>query len=272
MSNRHDKFIFSYELNNTNPTNVWVNLAKETKPTDLRGSLQPWRGLTTDYSAMVNRLNTLIDKINEWIPEKIVSKWESNDPLKSLNALHIHFPDHEQYETDQIKLDQLSCFNDLIHGLENICSSKNIGMDLIYLLLCCDNTRMIDLQKSDYKFFEPEINFGDLTLHYCHVGRHPMEILLSKDYDCPSHQIIPQSKISSYHTLRFFDLPNRRKRFEEFYYDSKLQWPYNLEDERMAVGYINLGKLTNINDRCYDKSDTLQIVKSCNQIVNWEFI
>jgi len=271
LGNNFERFNFNYELNDNNPTKTWVELAKETKPADLRGSLDPWRGITTDYSAMVDRLNTVINQLNEWIPEKITSKWELDDPVKSLNNLHIHFPEHEKYETDAVKLSQLVCFNDLIHGIENICSSKQINKDLIYLLVCCDTSRIFKLKESDYKFFDSQVNFGDLTLHYCQVGRHPLEILLTKDLDCPPDQIIPQSEISSYHTLRFFDLPNRRKRFEQFYYESKLQWPYELTDERLSFGYINLGKLTDINGRQYDKNETLQIVKSCDKILNWEF-
>ncbi|NBO70802.1 hypothetical protein EBV26_10015, partial [bacterium] len=260
LANDFDQFKFNYELNDNNPTKTWVELAKETKPSDLRKSLNPWRGISTDYSTLVERLNTVINELNEWIPEKITTKWESNDPIKSLNNLHIHFPEHEKTETEFVKRDQLTRFNDLIHGMEVLCSSKQLNVDMIYLLLCCDNSRRIDIEESDYKFFNSELNFGDLTLHYCHVGRHPMEILLSNDYDCPAEQIVPQSQISSYHTLRFFDLPNRKQRFEQFYYDSKLQWPYSLTDERLSFGYINLGRLTDINGTVFDKQETLQIV------------
>lgn len=272
LANDDRQFDFNYELNDNNPTKTWVELSKETTVSDLRRSLNPWRGITTDYLIMVDKLNSLIDKLNEWIPEKILNKWESEDPVKSLNNLHIHFPEQEKYETDAVKLGQLTAFNDLIHEIENILSSKQIDIDLVYLLLCCDNTSMMDLEESDYQFFEPEINFGDLTLHYCQVGRHPLELFLTKDYDCPPEQIVPQFQISSYHTLRFFDLPNRKEKFQQFYYDSKLQWPYKLNDKRLSVGYINLGKLTDINGKQYDRHEILQIVKSCNKILNWKFI
>lgn len=272
LANNYDQFVFNYELNDNNPTKTWVELAKETKPSDLRSSLNPWRGISSSYSTMVEMLNSVIDEINVWLPEKINGKWESNDPVNSLNKLHIHFPEHEKYETDDIRREQLTKFNDLIHGLESVCKSTQIKMDLPYLLLCCDNTRMVDLQESDYQFFQPKFDAGDLTLQYCQVGRHPMEIMLSNDYDCPAEQIVPQFQISSYHTMDFYSIPHLGKNFEKFYYDSGLTWPYELTDKRLAIGFINLGKLTTINEKRYDSRDTLEIVKSCNKILNWKFI
>lgn len=271
LANDYEQFKFNYELNDNNPTKTWVELAKETKPSDLRSSLDPWRGNSSSYLKMVDTLNSVIDEINVWMPEKINGKWEPDNPVKSLNNLHIHFPEHERYETDPIKRDQLTKFNDLIHGLEAICKSKTINKDLMYLLLCCDNTRMIDLEEYDYQFFQPKLDFGDLTLQYCHVGRHPIELLLSNDSDCPPEQIVPQSQISSYHTMDFYSIPPLDTYFQQFYYNSGLTWPYELTDKRMAIGFINLGKLTTINERRYDNDETLQIVKSCNKILNWQF-
>jgi hypothetical protein len=268
-----DEFKLNYELNSQEPTLIWKSLANETKPRDLRKSLNPWRGVKDSYSSMVVQLNDTIDELNQWIPEKLNSKWNLDKPFESLNNLHIHFPKHEKTEIDSTKKSQLTKFNDLIHGLQVILEARSKNSDLLYLLLCCENKpKNIDIDLEYFKFFKPYFSFGDLTLHYCHVGRHPLEIFLSNDIDCPADQIKPQSEISTYHTLRFFDLENYSTQFKKFYYLSKLSWPYKLEDPRLAFGYINLGKLSNINEKIYSKTEIVNIVKSCNKILDWQFL
>jgi hypothetical protein len=270
LSNGLEQFIFSYELNDDAPTKNWVNLSKETSPIDLRKSLNPWRGILSTYNDLVNDFNEVIDELNCWLPVKIENKWQINDPIKSLNCLHIHFPELEKEELDPIKRNQFTRFNDLIHGLQQILNKSR--KENIYLLLCCDNSHKIKIDDEDFKFFKPYVNFGDLTLQYCHVGRHPIELFLSNDIDCPKDQIIPQYQYSSYHTLRFFTIPNLSEIFKNFYNTSKLSWPYKLEDPKLAVGYINLGKLKTINNKQYNnQKDIITIVKSCNKILDWQF-
>ena len=271
LGNDTEKFVFTYELNDNEPTKIWSSLTSNLTPKDLRSSLNPWRGIVSDYEKSVKSLNNLIDDLNLWVPEKISYKWDINEPLKSLNNLHIHFPNLEKIILESSKRDQLTRFNDLIHGLQMIISGFN-NSEKLYLLLCCDNSPRVQINEEHFKFFNSEIKFGDLTLHYCHVGRHPLEIFLSNDLDCPKEQIIPQHYISSYHTLRFFDIPNCKEKFKKFYYDSKLEWPFNLEDNRLAFGYINLGKLITVNNIKYtDQGKIKSIVKACNKILSWQF-
>jgi hypothetical protein len=272
LSNNIEKFTFLYELNDDIPTKKWEKLSKQTSPQDLRKSLNPWRGMKSMYNKQVSRLNETIDELNSWIPVKIENKWQLNDPFNSLNSLHIHFPKLEKEQLEVEKREQLTKFNDIIHELQVLLSSYKSDIEYIYLLLCCDNTPFITMEDEDFKFFKPYVNFGDLTLHYCHVGRHPLELLLSNDTDCPEDQIIPQYRYSSYHTLRFFTIPDLTEKFKNFYYTSNLSWPYKLEDPKLAFGYINLGKLKTINNKQYkNHQDILTIVKSCDKILDWQF-
>jgi hypothetical protein len=266
-----EQYTFSYELNNDNPTKVWSDLVKHTVPNDLRKSLNPWRGVSSNYNASVKQLNDVIDELNAWMPNKIENKWQLDEPTKSLNLLHVHFPELEKGEIDSTKRDQLTRFNDLIHGLQVILHNKP-NAELLYILLCCDNTNQVKIDEQDFKFFKPYVNFGDLTLHYCHVGRHPLELLLSNDTDCPKDQVIPQYNYSAFHTLRFFTISDCLQKFKKFYHESNISWPYDLNDTRLALGYINLGKLRTVNNKQYTNQDISSIVKSCNKILDWQII
>lgn len=266
-----EQYTFSYELNNDNPTKVWSDLVKQTVPNDLRKSLNPWRGVFSNYNTSVKQLNDVIDELNTWMPKKIEHKWQLDEPIKSLNLLHIHFPELEKGEIDSTKRDQLTRFNDLIHGLQVILHNKS-NAELLYILLCCDNTNQVKIDEQDFKFFKPYVNFGDLTLHYCHVGRHPLELLLSNDTDCPQDQVIPQYNYSAFHTLRFFTISDCSQKFKKFYHESNISWPYDLNDPKLALGYINLGKLRTVNNKHYTNQDILSIVKSCNKILDWQII
>lgn len=272
LGNDYQRFELNYELNDNEPTKIWSELARETRPSDLRSSLNPWRGNRNDYDSSVKELFCVIEELNEWLPEKIYGKWDYNNPIKSLNNLHIHFPEHEKSETDSIKRKQLTRFNDLIHGLGVIIGSKHNEVELLYLLLCCDSSRRVNLEEHHFNFFQPKVDFGDLTLHYCHVGRHPLELVLSNDTDCPADQIIPQYQISAYHTLRFFQIQDTTERFKNFYTASKLNWPYTLTDKRLALGYINLGKLTTINGKKLERAEIISTVKNCNTVLDWQFL
>jgi hypothetical protein len=205
--------------------------------------------------------------INLWMPEKIEGKWDYNDPQQSVNRLHINFPKYEKNETDPIKRSQLTRYNDIIHELESLFSSK----DILYprMMLCFDDREAVNLEPEDYKLFTIRRTFGELCLHYPHVGRHPLELYYANDIDCPVDQIVPQSIITADHTLRFYEetmldhyhLP----KLKEFYNKSTLRHIMDFKNPKMAYGYISLGKLVST----LSLQEVLNQVKSCYRIINW---
>jgi hypothetical protein len=267
LKNDITEYQFVYELEQHMPAQIWANMMKTLSVSDLRQGLDPWRGRQQDLSQMITELHSLIDELNLWIPEKITAKWDSENPKTSLNQLHIHFPELEKiYKKDLIKKAQLSRYNDVIHGIEQAHQAQVSGKDSLRLLLCPKSKRTV-IQDKDYTLFSPEISWGDLLLHYPHVGRHPLELCLNNDCACPPEQIVPQHEISAFHTLRFHS--QSVDNFEEFYHDSKLAWPYTLDNPKLALGYIRLGKLTSVDNKEIDKDKVMNIVNDCNSILEW---
>jgi hypothetical protein len=239
----------TYKVYTHKPAQTWAKLINNCNVNQLRKSLNPIRAIN-NMEEKINELMQLIEKMNLWIPTKIITFSNDDTIANNLNRLHIHFPELEKLETDTSRLEQLSAYNDLIHELETLNVAKKFNKNFSYILICPDIHNELNelISIEDFKYFTPNRNIGDLMLHYCHVGRHPLELYLNNDVNCPVEQIVPQYKISPYHTLRFSKFTLDWNKFTNFYYDSKLTWPYEITDPELAVGYIPIGTLIKIND------------------------
>lgn len=267
-----DNLTLTYKLEQHRPAQIWAGLIHNAKVESLRATLNPWRDF--DKSILLKKvgyLHELIKKLNEWLPEsnQIKDKWDYNDHQISVNKFHVHFPEQEKTETDPIRRSQLSEYNDLIHEIEILALGKN-KKEIPHLLICPDGYDMVPFELDDYKLFRARRMFGELCLHYCHVGRHPFELYAAGDIDCPIEQIVPQRMISTFHTLRFYTddyLEHWHKsRFKQFYQISTLQKVIDINDPSMAFGYVPLGKL--VTD--LSSEQVLERVKLCDRIVNWK--
>ena len=239
----------TYKVYTHKPAQTCAKLINNCNVNQLRKSLNPIRAIN-NMEEKINELMQLIEKMNLWIPTKIITFSNDDSIANNLNRLHIHFPELEKSETDTSRLEQLSAYNDLIHELETLNVAKKFNKNFSYILICPDIHNELNelISIEDFKYFTPNRNIGDLMLHYCHVGRHPLELYLNNDVNCPVEQIVPQYRISPYHTLRFSKFTLDWKKFTNFYYDSKLTWPYEITDPKLAVGYIPIGTLIKIND------------------------
>lgn len=266
-----DEVKLVYELESHRPAQVWAGLINSKSPKDLRPSLDPWQNFNKNIiDKKVDILNRLIDDLNCWLPEnnRIDQKWDKNDHQSSANKLHIHFPEQEKYETDFDHIIQLAKYNDLIHELEEL--TLRPTEERPHLLFCTEGHDRVELELDDYKHFKASHRFGDLRLHYCHVGRHPFELYSAGDINCPVDQILPQYQISPYHTCRFYDNKYmehwHKARFKQFYEISTIKNKMAFDDIRMAFGYISLGRL--VGD--YDRDMLVKQVGSCYNVVRWK--
>ena len=267
-----DVIKLTYKLYSHGPAQTWAKLINNCSVEQLRKSLNPIRAVT-NIQDKINELIQLIEKMNSWMPTKIIAFSNTDTIANNLNRLHIHFPELEKSETDTSRLYQLSAYNDLIHELETLNDAKNSNKNLSYILLCPDapgSNELISVE--DFKYFTPNRNSGDLLLHYCHVGRHPFELYVNNDVNCPADQILPQYEISPFHTLRFFEFKLDWKKFVNFYYASKLKWPYEITDPRLAVGYIPVGTLIKINNIEIINNVTYQeeLLTPLSKIISWK--
>ena len=262
----------TYKVYTHKPAQTWAKLINNCNVTHLRKSLNPIRAIN-NIQEKINELIQLIEKMNMWMPTKIITFSNDDTIANNLNRLHIHFPELKKSETDTYRLVQLSAYNDLIHELETLNVAKKFNKNFSYILICPDIHNELNelISIEDFKYFTPNRNIGDLMLHYCHVGRHPLELYLNNDTNCPDDQILPQYKISPFHTLRFSKFTVDQTKFTNFYYTSKLNWPYEITDPRLAIGYIPIGTLIKINDvEVENNAICHELVMPDTKIISWK--
>ena len=270
LGNGSSSYTLVYELEQHTPAQEWARLMKSTEIDPQRQS--PW--IESSYFKKrldtVDSLNKLIDSLNQWMPDKIETKWDANDFQNSLNKLHIHFPELEKSEKDPARLSQLSEYNDTIHVLEHM--YRNGSAEKLMLVISPKITEVVNIKDEDFSLFNPSVKFGEIVLHYPLVGRNAYELFHAKDYNCPIEQIKPQNIITPFHHLRFFndpiDVNTYRQIFNDFYHKSTIKEKYSIDDPKIAFGFIKLGKLVTSLGR----EQIIKTVKSFNTIVSWEII
>lgn len=277
LANDYEHHTFTYELLNTRTAKEWAIMIHNSNVDDLRKSFNSWQGAYVNWDERFKEFMHLIQRLNEWIPDKIQDTWDDSDRQSSLNRYHIHFPKHYYVESDIERIKQLDRYNEIIHELEIISRQIITGQDNLHLLLIPLYNGKWEkkyLELSDYADFVQERYFGDLLMAYCHVGRHPMEIFHSRDNLVPTEQILCQTDIGPLHYLMFSDSKFNKSEFDKYYYDSHIKWPYALDDPRLAVGFSKIGNLISFNGTHFsntdiNKKEIYNAVKRCNKIEKW---
>ena len=275
IGNKADQHTLTYQILETKAAQTWASLMSKTTIKNLRPFKDPWDGRIKDPSLLVYELTEVVSRLNTWLPNKIDFKWDANDIQESVNKYHTHFPEHKD-DTDPFHRKDLERYNDLLHELEDVNRRLNKTGEQLHLLICPQDQPNVPLEADDFKQFTWYRSFGDLYLGYDTIGRHPLELMWSKDVNCPKDQIIPFNCIGTIFYAWFgFTLPQGMdyilaNRFKNFYYESGLEWPFKLEDPRMGLGYLILGNLQTVNGLKLQEEEIKTIVRSCNKILNWK--
>lgn len=245
----------------------------------------------------IARLYAVADTINSLYPGQINIVPLEPDWRGALQQMHTHFPDLTHNlpgEELQRATPLLGEFNDLIHWLEKELNRKHNGspLDKSWATICLDFNRApacrhVPIPPSDYQHFTHQLYFGNLHLHYDNVGRHPWELFGSRDYICPPDQVISQNQISPSCNLYFNDwdilrsnrqalsLDKYNAGFSEFYHRRGGQdfFKYAQDDPRLAVGYLKIGQLENINDFASATARTqLRNQLAASTLIGWTVI
>lgn len=266
LSNGVTDHTLVYDLESHRPAQVWAEIMNGLNVSSLRPNFNPWHGIGEQVNILIERLVSLAKLLN--LPVNLPENIQDIDLQELLNRLHIHFPELEKTETNIQIREWLTEYNDIIHKLEDI---ERNTTNFIWLCVLPDKADEIDLADNDYSLFSASKNFGDLCLHYPHVGRHLLEILKSKDFDCPLDQVVTQTKITAFHTLRFYDDLYSEDEYKTFLQmllqNSPLGEVYNITDPKIAFGYINIGKL-----RYSTQAEIVNILKDTHFIKSWKIV
>ena len=190
-----------------------------------------------------SKLDECIVQIKKLRPDLVVD--ETN-----YNRLHETFPDTVHGTEGDIRY-WLSMFNYHIHHLEFLETETH---KRFLLSVAKGSPAPRDLTDTEYDLFNPSRIKNNLYMNYPHVGKHLMEIVRDQDAEVPEDHIIPTSLAKADLLCWFGDdqfvgqeaeviehVKNYCKQIEH-------KLPYALDDKRLAIGHIHLGKLTHEPD------------------------
>jgi hypothetical protein len=214
----------------------------------------------------ISRLYELADYINTFSPSRVIKEEINRQTWKiALHNMHVHFPDMKNDEQYKEVWSSLTEYNDIIHWLEsvllNLWSDNGLSETSLLRITLDFNKTVFDfytLPDEAYQYFTPFFEFGDLCLHYTHVGKHAYEMFSVNDYECPADQFVPQRTFNAGTRMPFYDnfyptVEAREKVSERWknFYDAKGgidYWGYAIDDPKIAFGFCKIGHLSSILD------------------------
>ena len=185
--------------------------------------------------------------------------------LQTLNNLHENFPNaHDESEGEVREL--LRMFNYHIHHLEDIRRKHYNGSRFIFA--CKDAGTDIPAEALD--MFTVRRRYGELYMHYPHVGKHLLEVFADNDVNVPADHLICTNVMRN--TLcgwfgedRFtttIEQENLMMSLFMFYRQIMHKIPYQWKDPKLAIGYLPLGMLI-------DLEQDINIINDNKYIHSW---
>lgn len=252
-----------YQLNGTQTSVDWLNKLCKMSQSDLNKTELNHRHGFASYKETTEKLEELRN-----LAEKLGFKLLGDDH-QSLNRLHVEFPKFHQQYVDPIVLNDANRLNLLIHWLE-------------YELLDCElfNLDFNDASEwpaqkipgSEMKYFSTDFTFGDLHLHYVHVGRPLLEMFLNDDRVSLSNQFKPQHYFNATCGLVFREAKTDKVKLKQ-YYDSRggnKFFYYGYTDPMLANGYFKLGHL--IGFESIEEREDLRVKLASSSVIGWKKI
>jgi hypothetical protein len=254
-----------YDLADEEIAQKWANLIVQRNTSELcKINHYTGYGSAELINSRIQRLYELADAINQYDNTRIIKQEINKDTWKvALHIMHVHFPEMKNDPKYQEAWPFLTEYNDIIHWLESVLlcvwSSKMKSESSLFRVALDFNKTVFefyDLPESAYKLFTPFTKFGDLSLHYTHVGKHAQELFIVNDFECPPEQFVPQRTFNAscrlYLTDDFFNHSILRdhyiSRWNKFYNDRGALdfWKLDINDPKIVFGYCKIGEINTI--------------------------
>jgi hypothetical protein len=246
----------------------------------------------------INRFYELIEIINKFVPNKITKIEFNKDNFNhALNVMHVHFPELQLNDNYKHIHTYLSEYNDIIHWLEpqlknyynNITDNSQFSIKLDFNKLY-PYVKRNEIGESAYKLFNASFMFGQLMLHYVHVGRNAWELFFANDLICPKNQYVPQSSYNASIRLHFYNnklhdlniLNQFKNKWKNFYIarGGKEFFDCDIDDPSIRFGFCQLGSLSevlldNMLMPCPKTKEEIETFRNRlvkTKVIDWEII
>lgn len=284
---RRVRFTFScgtqliYELNSTRTAALWCEmLAKMHRRYLLRTDVNHRHGFATkpEIQAAISRLKKSATFLGFPLAPLTKRNWQGE-----LNRLHINFPEFFKGEFDRERFQAAHETNLLIHWLEYELANLLDGKDQYIFNLDFNHfppaynlkTKIPEEELGD---FDPALAFGNLHLHYVHIGRHFLEMCDANDMNCVPHHFIAQHDFNATCGLVFSepcDAVRLDARMRDYYErrGAKEFFGFEYEDPKLAKGFFKIGQLVDLP--AYSKHAERQALRDQlkdSRVTSWKLL
>lgn len=199
----------------------------------------------------VDKCNDIIKKLNHLenisIPLVGIDNFQED-----INFVHTFFVDSPR----TINHELWNGLNLYLHGIEILERSKKKYLQG-QVFVGFPNSELKDIPQDSYRYFTVKKTFGYCYANYPHVGRHILEMFLSKDEHAHDDHVLPMHKISanSYlwlgstnHWLAVF---KKRIQLKSWFIKNKIDQIVDMPwgDPKLAIGWLPVAKLVTKIDR-----------------------
>lgn len=175
----------------------------------------------------------------------------------TLNNLHKHFEEmrggilspSEYFLNAPLDVRRaIEDYNVLIHRTEDLLNASKINKPRPRIVLTFKDRRRHELSEDDFDYFSLDINFGEVYINYCEVGKPLWDVFKDKDDIVGDHNIRPLKWYSADMMIYFLDGGYRGK-INQFWnwFDQNSKFLNDLgffkEDKKLAIGHIPVARL-----------------------------
>lgn len=252
----------TYQLNDSSVARDWCARIAALKPENLNNRLNHRHGfaLSEEVAARIDDLKRLTQQLG--------LEFHGVDQ-ESLNVLHRAFPEFHFRKAPPDVLKIANEFNLLIHWLEyELNSIQLFNLDFNDAPSSWPSAK---IPKHEMGHFSTDYKFGDLHLHYIHVGRCFHEMFMAKDFTSPKTHFVPQHFYTATCGLVFMKskIPGDMYQFFD-QHGGKAFFNYAFDDPFLAKGYFQLGSLEGYTTDS-EQQELLEALRNTT-VVGWETV
>lgn len=254
-------FILNYQIRATPAAQLWANCLERASSSGLRESQRFQNfphGPDSKIDNLIARLQMLISELQQLHPELEFPPLDYSDLQNSVNALHFNFA-HGHNVTRIIGLTNSkiwSDFNNCIHEIEsallNQTLARNSSLTNARVVMTFNSPFKIPVPAECYQDFSLSREFGVAYVNYAQVGRHFLEMFLSKDDSLADEHIQPYRFISADTNLSFgptlghIKIKSLETEIKDWFEHHKTRFNrlgYFWDDPQIALGHLPVARL-----------------------------
>ena len=223
---------------------------------------------------IVSKLNNCIQSINEW-KEFIPYKLDIPVNQEILNQLHKYFEDMrggvlspgEFWNEDTKNIKKcISDYNVLIHRLED--KQNNLIARPRIVITFKSRPRHL-LNDNDFDYFSKNINFGEVYVNYCEVGKPLWDVFKDDDNIVGEHNIRPLKYYSSDMSIYFTtgSMNSKMHLFDQWWHRNENflnSLGFYKGDKKLAIGLLPVAKL--VKDPTFNNQYYIDEISKYNTI------